>query len=319
MAEWLVEQGIGEERALLVEQGEVLAARLRWPGKLASGLVEDMVLVSRAKGAKRGTARSSSGEQVLVDGLPAKASEGAPIRLKITRPSLAESGRLKLAQARPTDEAPRAAPSLQELTGGRVVHAFAPGLWEQTIHTVWHGALDFPGGTLSVNPTPAMTLIDIDGTLPPRELALAAVPAIAHAIALFDLAGSIGIDFPTLQDKADRRAVDAALGAALDHWPHERTAMNGFGFVQIVARLERRSLLNYVTQYPQRAGARMLLRAAERINDPGVLLLTCSADLRCAVTPEMEAELIRRTGRTIRWAEQTGLAPVAAYAQAVES
>lgn len=315
MAEWLVEAGIGETRALLVDRGEVLAARLDWPGRLAAGLVEDAILIARAAGSRRGTARFANGEEALVDQLPVDAQEGAPIRLKVTRSALAEAGRLKRAQARPTGDAPCPAPS----PPGKIIPCFPAGLWEEVWGEAWDGSVDFAGGTLTISPTPAMTVIDIDGDLPARSLALAAVAPLAASIRRLDLAGSIAIDFPTLADKADRQAVDTALAAALQGWPHERTAMNGFGLVHLVARLERPSLLHRLAMNRNRAAALMLLRRAEQVRDPGSqLLLTAHPDVRHAVIPEWETELARRAGRAIRWQDDTGLAPESGFAQALQ-
>ena len=92
MAEWLVEQGIGEERALLVESDEVIAARLNWPDGLAAGQVEDAVLARFDPARRRGTARFASGEEALVDRLPAGSREGAPIRVEVTRAALPSAG-----------------------------------------------------------------------------------------------------------------------------------------------------------------------------------------------------------------------------------
>jgi hypothetical protein len=97
----------------------------------------------------------------------------------------------------------------------RTVHAHDGALdeagWDDLIDEAMTGEIAFPRGGLCISPTPAMTLIDVDGSPPCPALALAAVPAIAAAILRLDIGGSIGIDFPTLAEKRDRQAVDAAL------------------------------------------------------------------------------------------------------------
>ena len=109
--------------------------------------------------------------------------------------------------------------------------------------------------------TPAMTLFDVDGSLPPAELAVAGAAAAARAIRRLGIGGSIGIDLPTLPARADRQAAAAALDAVLPQ-PFERTAVNGFGFLQIVRRRERPSLPELVQGDPVGAAARALLRRA---------------------------------------------------------
>lgn len=321
--EWLVEEGIGEHRALLVAGGHAIAARMEWPGALAPGQVEDAVLASRIKGSPRGILRFASGEEAQVDGLPADAREGAPLRAVVTRAAIPEmlgaaAGRTKRARCRPTREAPRLAPTLAQRLDARIVRRFPVADWEDIFAEGWSGEIGFAGGALAISPTPAMTVIDIDGALPPRALALAAVPALAEAIRRLDLAGSIGVDFPTLSDKADRRAVDEALAAALAGWPHERTAMNGFGLVQIVARMEGPSLPQRLAADRAGAAARLLLRRAEAVAEPGVLLITAPPAIRAAIRPAWEEELARRTGRMLRWNVDPALAPTGGFAQAIQ-
>ena len=313
MAEWLVEQGIGEERALLVDGDDVLAARLNWPGGLAAGQIEDATLAHFDPVRRRGTARFANGEEALVDRLPAGSREGALLRLEVTRPAIAERGRLKRAQARPSDAALRAAPS----PDGTVVRRLPANLWEDLWTEAWAGEVAFASGLLLFSVTPAMTLVDIDGTPAPAALAREAVAPLARAIRRFDLGGAIGIDFPSLERKEDRRAVDAALDAALGDWPHERTAMNGFGFVQLVARLERPSLLHRLTLFRAGAAARMLLRRAEQVAKPGALLLTAHPAVAAKLSPDWLAELARRSGREVRLATDPGLALDGGFAQAV--
>lgn len=318
MPDWLVEEGIAEHRAVRIERGRIAEACVEWPGALAAGWVIDARLVARSAGSARGTALADNGEELLIDRLPREASEGSTLRLAVTRGALGTPGRTKRAQARPC-EAALARPSLAERIDAQVVRRFPVEGWDELIGEVLAGEVAFAGGTLLPAPTPAMTTVDIDGDLAPRPLALAAVAPLAAMLRRFGLAGSLAIDFPTLAEKADRRAVDDALGLALADWPHERTAMNGFGLVQIVARLDRPSLLHRATW--QRAGLvwRDLLRRAERLDGAGAIELVMHPWLERAVGADHLAQLERRTGRRISLRMDPDLARDAPHAQSIDN
>ncbi len=310
MPEWLIEEGIGETRATLLDGDTVLAAKCRWHGELYAGQIIAAKLANK-RGA-RGTAISPEGREILVDKLPRNASEGSTLDLVVTRAAMTERGRYKLSSARPADTIMK----IEDVfSGGRAVHRFPAGIWEDIWLAANSGEVTFNGGSLLFAVTPAMTLVDIDGDLEPRPLALAAVEPLALALAQFDLGGSIGIDFPTLEAKADRKAVDAALEEALSDWPHERTAMNGFGFVQLVSRLEGPSLLHRFAASRTDMAARMALRQAELVEGAGITLLTVHPALKAKLKPEWIEELERRTGRPLRIETDPGLAIEAASAQ----
>jgi len=329
-AEWLHEAGIGEERAILVERGQIIAARVVWDEPWRVGAVAEARLISRIPGTRRAAVRLPDGSEALAEGLDPVLTEGAAVRVRVTRGAIAEKGRTKLPQVRAASaiEALRPAPSLlEELAAGPLPvrslaahdRSFEDAGWDDLVGEALTGEIAFPGGSLIISPTPAMTLIDIDGPPPLLALALAAVPAIVGALLRLDIGGSVGIDFPSLPEKAQRQAVDAALAEAARAagWQGERTGMNGFGFVQLVSRLERPSLLARFARYPAAAAARRLMRAAERVRAPGTLLLTAHPAVRRATGTDWEADLARRTGRLLRWHEDTGLALHAAFAQAI--
>jgi hypothetical protein len=168
----------------------------------------------------------------------------------------------KRALARATDEQPHEAPPL----AGRALAFPAPGNelaklgWDDLVEQARSGIVGFEGGELRIVPTPAMTLIDVDGHLPPEELAMIGARQAAKAIRRLDIGGSIGIDLPTVGSKALRLAAAAAVDALLAQ-PFERTAINGFGFVQIVRPRQRASLLE-LAQDRASFEARALLRRA---------------------------------------------------------
>ncbi|MES2301047.1 MAG: ribonuclease E/G [Pseudomonadota bacterium] len=326
-AEWLYEAGIGEERAILVAHGQILSARVEWGDPVRPGLIAPARLVKRLHDAKRGIVRFEDGTEAFIDHLPRDATEGVTLTVRVVRAAIAERGRTKLPVTRPAPgEAAAPAPTLREeieATGARLRALsvtnddMARNGWDDLVDHALTGEIPFAGGSIIISPTPAMTLIDIDGTLPPLKLSLAAVPVIADALHRLDIGGSIGIDFPSLADKKDRQHVDKALADALIDWTGERTAMNGFGFIHLVARLERASLVARFARHRAAAAARALLRQAERVAEPGVLLLCAHPQVLGAITPAWDAELARRTGRIVRQKPDPKLALSGGFAQAV--
>jgi hypothetical protein len=174
---------------------------------------------------------------------------------------------------------------LAEGTHGRIVP------WDDLLEEARCGIVRFDGGELRIEPTAAMTLIDVDGWLVPDKLAQMAAWSSARAIRRLDIGGSIGIDFPTLKDKAARAEVDSILEDYLKK-PFERTAMNGFGFVQVVRPRKRASLVE-LAQDRAPFEARALLRRASTEN-PGAK--------RLAAHPAVIAVLEQRSA----WLEALG-------------
>lgn len=320
MAEWLIERGIGESRALLVEGDEVLAAKIHWPGELSAGEQHTARLTFKSSGTRRGIATLENGIEVLVDHLPPDLTEGSNIIVRISRGAIAEHGRHKYPQGRivPKDEAEAVSPHGPFQTG-KEVRQFSAGLWEEVWQSASSGGLDFAGGEILCSPTPAMTLIDIDCSWP-QEAYFNAIPTISKALRWFDIGGNIGIDFPTILDKSDRKACDSRLEEYLADWPHERTAMNGFGFVQLVAQLDGPSLLHRFATSRTGLCARFALRVAERAEGTGpILLLTAHPALKAKIKPGWLDELAVRTGRQVRIETDPGLALEAPSAQVLTS
>ncbi len=281
MAEWLYEAGIGENRAILVEDGAIVETQIELPG-LRAGIVADARLTSILIPGRRGVATLDCGTEVLVEPL-FKVSEGAAIRVEITREVIPEPGALKRAKGRMTDAAIGSGPDLAARIGPhRVVGPHGPDLfeqagWSECLEAAGRLICDFPRGQLRLSLTPAMTLIDVDGPGDAGTLAMAGAIAAAQAIRRFGLAGNIGIDLPTVSGKAERLAIAAAFDAALPQ-PFERTAVNGFGFLQLIRPRVRASLCEIINHDRMAATARALIRQVQRSGQIGATeIVTTSA------------------------------------------
>ncbi|MFM5906731.1 MAG: ribonuclease E/G [Novosphingobium sp.] len=326
MPEWLIEEGLGEHRALLIDRGQIRGARVDWLEPVRPGLIADAKLQSKLAGRQRGLALLPDGTEVLVSKLVPAITEGMTIRIEVTRAPIAERGRTKRALAKLAAEgaAPRPGPTLAAQLGTgpfRVTRcrpadgAFNDLGWDELVEDALSGAVAFASGNLLLDPTPGMTVIDIDGHLPPTSLALAAVEAIADALARFDIAGNVAIDFPTIESRKDRQQIDAALAQALAGWHGERTAMNGFGLVQLVSRLERPSILQRYRAHPERLGVVTLARRAEGMAGAGPLLLCINPQLRPHIPANFESMLHKRTGRSLDWHLADTIALTSPYVQ----
>lgn len=302
---WLYEAGIGEARAALVNNDRIVEAAIELDGEpLRVGTVASARLVALLPG-RRGRVALDGGEALLQ--VPPGITEGAALTVEIVREALPEAGRAKLAKAVATDAPIRAAPDLlARLTAsGLPVRQLRPhepdaleaAGWSELLDEATTGEILFPTGALRMSPTPAMTLFDVDGGPPLDALSIAAAHQVAAAIRRHGIGGSIGIDFPTLQGKAQRQAVAAAIDDGLPQ-PFERTAMNGFGFLQIVRPRPRASLPELLRADPVGAAARAVLRSLERTPPTASRRHTLPAAVhaRLLAQPEWLAELAHRTG-----------------------
>lgn len=318
---WIVERGIGEVRAARIEGDDIVEARIEPDDALRAGTILSARLVRRIPARGEAIVAWADGEALLAP-LPRAVTEGAMLLIEITRPATPEPGKPKRARARPAapDAVPGIAPSLADLPGARLVGPFDRDLlgeagWPLLIEEAMTGRVAFPGGALSIALTPAMTLIDIDGDLSPGPLAIAGARAAAQAIARLDIAGSIGIDLPTVADKAGRIAAAEAVDAALPQ-PFERTAVNGFGFLQIVRRRTRASLPELFA-HPA-AHARALLRQAERTGGSGERTLSAHPAVIAAIAarPDWSATAGRTLGAPLALRADAALAISAGHVQA---
>ena len=306
MAEWLYEEGIGENRAILVEDDEIVEAAIEFPSEVRAGAVVPARLSRILVPGARGIAALANGGEVLIEPLPATLTEGAAFNAEILREAIPEAGRAKLARARATDLAPRPGLSLAERIGRFTKPSqhgsdrFEAAGWSELLEQAALGEIGFPGGALRLSLTPAMSLFDVDGTLPVAALAKAGAAAAARAIRRLGITGSIGIDLPTMSGRADRQAAAGAIDALLPQ-PFERTAVNGFGFLQIVRRRERPSIAEIVQGDPAGAAARSLLRAAERSAGPGGIHIQAAPAVIARLESRREwiESLQRRAGTSV--------------------
>ena len=171
MPEWLIERGIGEDRAVRMVDGEIVEARILLEGVVRAGTR----LAARLKSSgPRAIAEAGGEEYLLPKGAPG-ITEGSELVIEVTREAIPGTEPWKRPLARVTDQRPGAATPIdaEVLPFPAPRDTLAAGGWWDLIEEARTGVVRFAGGELRISPTPAMTLIDVDGYLPPDELAVA--------------------------------------------------------------------------------------------------------------------------------------------------
>ena len=244
-----------------LERGEIVEARVMLDGLARAGSVTEARLVSRGANGRNAVARTADGTECLLPRAPTGIAEGASLRIEITREVIPGSEPWKRPLAKLAEN-----PTSEHFVQTEVLpfpsptDRLAEAGWNDLIDEARSGIVRFPGGELAIETTRAMTLIDVDGLGSADELAVAGALAAARAIMRLDLQGSIGIDLPTAGKEARQRAA-GAIDAALPQ-PFERTAVNGFGFVQIVRPRRRASLIELASDRAAFEARALLRRAA---------------------------------------------------------
>ncbi|HEU0098264.1 MAG TPA: ribonuclease, partial [Allosphingosinicella sp.] len=119
---------------------------------------------------------------------------------------------------------------------------------------------------------------------------------------------------PTLTERSERQAAAAALDAVLPQ-PFERTAVNGFGFLQVVRRRERPSIPEIVQGDPVGAAARALLRRAHRLAGAVTLHAAPPVIERLRANAGWLAELTRQVGGDVALRAEASLSISAFHVQ----
>ncbi len=305
-----IEHGIGESRSVLIQDKLIVEARVLREGIVPAGTV----LAARLLTSERLAVASADGREYLLPKGAPGVTEGASLTIEVTREALAGAEPWKRPLARVSEAPP--GPS-QQMPSGRNLDFPSPiddleaAGWSDLLDEARSGIISFPGGELRVSPTPAMTLIDVDGHLPAERLALAAAAAAARAIRRHGIGGSIGVDLPTVGGKAARQAIAEAFDANLPQ-PYERTALNGFGFLQIVRRRTCANLFELAADGAPFEARALLRRAAREV---GATTLVAAPAVIAAIRPEWAGLLEKQVGGIVTLRADKDLAMSAGYAQ----
>lgn len=283
----------GERRAAVVENGNIVEIHIQRDALWALG----------EYGAGRIDRKTPSGAYVIADdnselllrgkmGLP----EGARIMFEVTREAIAEPGRHK-------------PPEIILREGVREAPIDKDALWDARMASIGQSAINASiaegfdvaiagqshvgDATISFQRTKAGLVFDIDGIGDAFAINMIAATEIARLLRLYQIGAMVLIDFVSMESKAQRTQIAEAFDVAslADPRPFERTAINGYGMMQVVRARPRPSVLDHlfgarIAALSDETQAYWLLRAVAESRGFGVRSVTARPEVATLLQSE---------------------------------
>jgi hypothetical protein len=271
----------GERRAACIEDGKIVEIVIQrdahWVlGECGMGRVDRRT----AAGAY---IRTEDGSEVLLRSKMG-AAEGTNVAFEVTREAIAEPGRIKPPEVALRDSLPDDLLSKDGLWEQRLA-AFggstAPHAIGEGFDTAIAGYSQIGDVIISFQRTKAGLVFDVDGISDAFATNRVAAGEIARLLRLYQVGAMVMIDFVSMEAKAQRAEIanifDAA--SAQDSRPFERTAINGYGLMQVVRGRPRPSVLDHlfgtrIAALSDETQAYWLLRSAARSSGFGDRTIT---------------------------------------------
>ncbi len=300
----------GERRAARVEDGQIVEIHIQ----------RDAHWVLGECGMGRVDRRTPAGAYVITeDGsevlLRSKmgAAEGTYVAFDVTREAIAEPGRVKLPEVALRDGLPEDRLSKDGLWERRLAalgSSTATQSLDEGFDTAIAGYSQIGDVIISFQRTKAGLVFDVDGIGDAFAINRIAALEIARLLRLYQVGAMVMIDFVSMEAKTQRAEIanifDAA--SAKDSRPFERTAINGYGLMQVVRARPRPSVLDHlfgtrIAALSDETQAYWLLRSAARSSGFGDRTITARPAVAHLLSSErwqpLRAECARLAGAGI--------------------
>lgn len=276
----------GERRAALVENGHIAEIHIQ----------RDAHWVLGECGNGRIDRKTPSGAYVIVDDgsellLRSKTSdpESARVAFEVIREAISEPGRTKPPEIMLRNNVPEPLPKKDALWDRRVSllgHQSVTASIASGFDVAIAGQSQVGDVNISFQRTKAGLVFDVDGIGDAFTINSIAATEIARILRLYQIGAMVMIDFVSMESKTQRTQIADIFdtASALDRRPFERTAMNGYGMMQVVRARPRPSVLDHlfgkrIAALSDETQAYWLLRAVAQSSGFGPRTVTARPDV----------------------------------------